>query len=250
MISGLSLQRWKKSDGIWLTLAVFAHALLLLIPLKGPDPHYHVQAPLTISLTAFPSVAAPRSHPVARNAPAAIVTTETFSTLMPLFVPIKPVSLTPKPSIIERPKENASLEVLTTAGLMDMARTMRLDHLTPASSPQLGVHVPQDPPYNWQPGAGARALQPEDNWFSGMSVPARTEIVDRWLAADGSHNVVVNLPNGQTICGRADSWNPLQPLVEHVMLFHLCGGGGNRRIGNHALDSASQLKAAWVNSLE
>jgi len=68
----------------------------------------------------------------------------------------------------------------------------------------------------------------EDNLFNGMAPPNKTEIADRWLAADGSHNVVINTPSGQTFCGRALAWDPMQPLVEHVMQFRPCGGGGER----------------------
>ena len=64
--------------------------------------------------------------------------------------------------------------------------------------------------------------------FNGMVLPNKTEIVDRWLAADGSQNVVVNTPDGHTLCGRARAWDPMQPLVEHVMQFRPCGGGGKR----------------------
>jgi hypothetical protein len=72
------------------------------------------------------------------------------------------------------------------------------------------------------------AWSPSGNLFDGMVAPPETEIVDRWLAADGSQNVVVNLPSGETLCGRAEAWNPMQALVEHVMMFRSCGGGGKR----------------------
>ncbi len=57
--------------------------------------------------------------------------------------------------------------------------------------------------------------------------PGKTEIVDRWLAADGSQNVVINTP-GHTLCGRLLAWDPMQPLIEHVVQYRPCGGGGKR----------------------
>jgi hypothetical protein len=61
-----------------------------------------------------------------------------------------------------------------------------------------------------------------------MIAPAETELLDRWQAADGSQNVVINTPRGETLCGRAEAWDPMHPLVEYVMLFRSCGGGGKR----------------------
>ena len=69
---------------------------------------------------------------------------------------------------------------------------------------------------------------PERNTFDGMMAPVETELVDRWQASDGSSNVVINTPNGDTFCGRAEAWNPMQPLVEHLTMFRSCGGGGKR----------------------
>jgi hypothetical protein len=78
------------------------------------------------------------------------------------------------------------------------------------------------------PPAPLPTITPGENRFSDAYAPAGTEIVDRWLAADGSHNVVIRAPNGMILCGRALPWNPMEPLVEHVMMFRSCGGGGER----------------------
>jgi hypothetical protein len=50
-------------------------------------------------------------------------------------------------------------------------------------------------------------------------------MVDQWLAADGSHNVMIRTSTGQVLCGRAESWNPMSPLVEPVMTYRACGDG-------------------------
>jgi hypothetical protein len=83
-------------------------------------------------------------------------------------------------------------------------------------------------PSNWRKGAGAKYFNPEENLFDGMVAPAKVEIVDRWLAADGSQNVVIKTPSGHTLCGRAEWSDPMRPLVEKVMMFRPCGGGGKR----------------------
>ena len=61
-----------------------------------------------------------------------------------------------------------------------------------------------------------------------MMAPAETQVIDRWLAAVGSHNVVVETSSGNTYCGRATAWNPMNPLFEPVMQYRPCGGGGKR----------------------
>jgi hypothetical protein len=88
---------------------------------------------------------------------------------------------------------------------------------------KLGVFLPRKVPENWR-----RGITHENNMFNGMTVPRKVEIVDRWLSSDGSHNVVINTPTGDTFCGRGLAWDPMQPLVEHVMQFRPCGGGGKR----------------------
>ena len=61
-----------------------------------------------------------------------------------------------------------------------------------------------------------------------MVLPGKTEIVDRWLSVDGTQNVVINTPGGNTLCGRVEAWDPMQALDERLMHFRPCGGGGRR----------------------
>jgi hypothetical protein len=91
------------------------------------------------------------------------------------------------------------------------------------SKGQLGVFTPRPLPENWRP-----RIIPTDTIFNGRMLPQKTGILDRWLAADGSQNVVINTPRGDTLCGRAEPWNPMSPLVEPVMMFRPCAGGGRR----------------------
>jgi hypothetical protein len=36
---------------------------------------------------------------------------------------------------------------------------------------------------------------------------------------------MVRMPNGELLCGRAEAWNPMSPLVEPVMMYRPCGNG-------------------------
>lgn len=111
----------------------------------------------------------------------------------------------------------------STAYLLDLAGRQQLSVPETSTARRLGEHVPRPMPPNWR-----SATRPEANRFDGMVAPAAVEIVDRWLAADGSQNVVITTPDGETYCGRAEAWNPLTPLVEPIMTYRNCGGGGQR----------------------
>jgi hypothetical protein len=113
--------------------------------------------------------------------------------------------------------------ILTTARLLDSAGKMEWPTRIGDDSRLLGVFVPQPLPENWRSGglSGDKILDP-------IVLPGKTEIMDRWLAADGSQNVVINTPGGHTLCGRLLAWDPMQPLIEHVVQYRPCGGGGKR----------------------
>jgi hypothetical protein len=216
-----SVKRWAAQDSLWLCLAIVLHALLLLIPALQRDYRAISVVPLNITLFA----PAPIEKPFAEEP-------ESKKTALPA-VKNKTVALDDPPvtelASLKEPEDRIDQEppakevILTTARLLDAAD--EIEWLAPdeADSRRLGVFVPQAPPENWRSGIGI-----EDNLFNGMVLPNKTEIVDRWLAADGSQNIVINTPGGHTLCGRARAWDPIQPLVEHVMQFRPCGGGGKR----------------------
>ena len=207
--------RWRKQDAAWLALAVSAHALLLLIPLGQEGPAVVTAHAVTVELTHWsgapatdrpqiPEVAADPTNNVRAPKPIPFTPRETPGTTADHRVS-DPVST--KDTVTDR---------LTTARLLHLARHSTLEAQPSRTLRELGAIPARAQPPGWnRPG----------NLFDGMIAPPETEIVDRWLAADGSHNVVVNLPNGETVCGRAEAWNPMQPLVEHVMMFRNCGGG-------------------------
>ncbi len=208
--------RIKGRDGLWLALAVILHALIFLIPVQQPTPEQESPA-LAIAL-----LRAPRIEPVEAPTPP-----------QDIVLPEKGAVVTPEAALAdEMPDQELTKQedapkapevITTTARLIDSAGRFKWTLPDQKQVLQLGIFTPRDLPANWRP-----TLFTEENRFDGMTRPEKTEIIDRWLAADGSHNVVVNTPTGHTFCGRAEAWNPMSPLVEHVMMFRPCGGGGER----------------------
>lgn len=195
-----------KGFGLFLGLAVLVHAAALLLPMTYPRGETPVDRSLIVSLLH------PLQLPQPRTVPA------------PVPDPVRVTAKKRPPPNRAEPAEEAREEP-ALPGLPELLESARRPGWSLPAEPQrrLGEFVPPAPPRNWQP-----SITPEENLFSDAWLPSETEIVDRWLAADGSHNVVIRTPNGMTLCGRALPWNPMEPLVEHVMMFRSCGGGGER----------------------
>lgn len=205
-----------------LALTLLLHALLLLIPVRKAAQQ-PLASSLVVRLTPAPvqqPAALPDPVPRRENQAEQLPEQAPFPEPDPIVLPV-----TPEPLAAAEEDDKTDLSAAT---LIRSVQDLEMTRRDAPSSRKLGIHQHQDPPANWKPGSGAEALHTEANRFSESYAPAKLEIVDRWLAADGSHNVVVNLPNGETLCGRAEAWNPMQPLVEHVMMFRTCGGGGKR----------------------
>jgi len=205
-------------DGIWLCLAIVLHALLLLIPV-APDsaPNLATDA-VVVTLLSAKAIEQPLAETV--DTPLSEVLAPDPQPAPRL--PVEPQEITLQEDPGEEVPTNPA-PIITTARLLDSAGHVKWVSSQPDESLHLGVYSPRPLPANWTSG-----MVTEDNLFDGMVVPRKTEIVDRWLAADGSHNVVIHTPGGDTFCGRALAWDPMQPLVEHVMQFRPCGGGGKR----------------------
>ena len=247
VLSAAKEKRTKQIEPAWLAGAAMVHLLLLLVPLQRDrtpvNPVLSPGQPIVIEL----HHRSPREVPVERTAPPVEVTAapgivRNVDSKKPSNpsdpAPVKPVSRLvkrlpgPSPAAAQAEAEPGDHPV-TVATLFDSIRQLsgtpqESDLHDDSRKRRLGQAMHSSRPANWSEGAGAGLLQQSPNRFHGMHAPASVEIVDRWLAADGSHNVVVNLPNGSTLCGNAQAWNPMQPLVEHVMLFRPCGGGGKR----------------------
>jgi len=193
----------------WLLVAILAHAILLLLPYQRAQHADKGRPGLRVSLLA-PAAAAPATAPELKRNPA-----PPRGTVLPARQAKLPTGID-----TEAPAKPA---LPSAAYLLDLARRREWRLPQPGSSQQLGVFVPQPLPPNWRPSPAAPPAR-----FSNVALPEKTQVVDRWLAADGSHNVVVTTPGGETWCGRSESWDPMNPLVEPIRVFRSCGGGGER----------------------
>lgn len=195
----------------WLLIAVAAHAVLLFWPVSRHDrePLADNAMPLVLRLvqpTSSPARPAPEPEPAHREAPPpAPASAVDAPAAVTSTVPDEP------PEPVEDRGETGAVTNWSAARLLQSIRNGRLEPFSPA--------VPA------RPLGGLRGMTETD-------VPALRRrgnraahpgVVDRWLAADGSHNVMVELPGGDLLCGRAESWDPLRPLVEPVMMFRSCG---------------------------
>jgi hypothetical protein len=108
---------------------------------------------------------------------------------------------------------------VTTARLLDIAHRREWNLPEPSAAPRPKVFTPRAPA-DRRSGIPLSGTPAENE-----ALPARTAIVDQWLAADGSHNVMIRTATGQVLCGRAEAWNPMSPLVEPVMMYRACGNG-------------------------
>lgn len=221
-------KRFRTADARWLAVAVLAHAALLLIPLRERAP-VSVDAPAQILLDLV-TVEQPAAEPP--TVPEKTRATQSLPEGQPRTEPEGPTvpetenPVIPQPAFVPGPPE-PTVTMARLMGLRDtVAEAVPLDPDPAGTARRLGTPDAFELPHNWQRGAGAQALAPFDNTFNGKTVPVETEIVDRWLAADGSHHVVVETPAGLRMCGRARSWDPMQPLVEHIMMWKVCGGDG------------------------
>ena len=207
-------------DILWLCFAIVVHASLLLIPVNRESALQPGDPLISVSLM------------VDKNAQAATTKIEPDPVELPQELteqspPEQPVPAIPE-KLTERPEpqivETARPTLPASAALIWVSFSQPDWLLAPESHPmQLGVYHAPGLPENWQSGPVL-----EDNLFNGMVIPQKTELVDRWLAANGSRNVVTNTSAGQTLCGRGLAWDPMHPLVENVMQFRPCAGGGKR----------------------
>lgn len=239
MTTDMPGSRWKKSDGAWLALAVLVHASLLLLPLRQVYTPENSMPGISIQLTHFSTLPVPAPVLVEPETPDS-TPSQVESTVADNVVEADQASI-PLPVVeIFTPTtepiatENAHETPMTTARLIHFASLADLGAPLPETPRAPGLYAPRELPANWRSGM---RLPGADNLFDGMAAPAQTEVADQWLAADGSHNVVMNLPNGETVCGRVEAWDPMHPLFEHVMMYRTCGGGGKRTFSMAARES-------------
>jgi hypothetical protein len=203
----------------FLAVALLLHSLLLLLPARRGLQPEDVLHRISVSLSsARVPLAGEDSKPSAPN-PEPVAATATPAT--------EPSAATPEPPIPSAARTGRPapapppLPRRSAARLLDLAHRTRWEIPPESGSRRLGEPAPG-------PGAGVRQPIPglDGNLPEGAATPrAAVEIVDRWQGADGSHHVLVRTPAGDMLCGRAEAWDPMQPLVEHVMMFRSCGSG-------------------------
>jgi hypothetical protein len=224
--------RFNWPDGAWLTVALLLHVSLLFIPLRQHSADRVRSSTLTLSLMPPPRLEIENEHIADPAPPPGKSKPETDESRLSEMPPTAIAQ--PEPSTAD--KETSSVSI-TTAHLVDAASRTKWPVPATENLRQLGVHQARETPDNWRSG-----IRLDENLFDGMTVPARTEIVDQWLDADGSFRVVINTPAGETLCGRKQAWDPMRPMVEHLVMFTTCGGGGKRtfkmpdRFNRHLVD--------------
>lgn len=211
--------RFGRQDVFWLSLALLFHLPLFLVPLTTPDPGPKASRILSVILATGPSAKTIEATKTEYDPTPAAPKPETFfDPLPPEYQP--PPAAVQKPPVFPDPGPTVS-----TATLIDAASRFKwpLPETTPKR--QLG-----DRPSAREAEYGQSRFNSDADLFESRTRPERTEVLDRWVSSDGSQNVVITTAAGQTLCGRAPSWDPLNPLMEHVMQFRTCGGGGKRSI--------------------
>lgn len=203
----------------WLLLALALHAGLLIVPLARQEAAAPGWTRIELRLAPPPARPPPATSPSA--VPPAPPPTPERTSDAPVPTASAPPSFPPPASPVGERSRPVPLE-----------RQPWSLAPSPASPRALGA-----PPAGGRPEAWTRPLLPrESNLFDHAVVPREAEIVDRWQSSDGDHRVVVRSPDGNTYCGRANADNPLEPLVEPIMTWHACAGGGTRTRRGQALD--------------
>jgi hypothetical protein len=227
--------RIRLRDGLWLVIALLAHGLLFLIPMEQASVQESESQPLSVFL----------KHRESVNAVSVSVPDRRLSETIPQPVPpsraaeLRAEADTSNEDTRTVQPTRTAPRTITTARLVDSATRIEWNSAEPENFRNLGMPRLQAVPGERKGWLG------EDNLFDGKMAPAETQVLDRWLAADGSHNVVVETPSGGTYCGRATSWDPMNPLFEPVMQYRPCGGGGKRTLNS---PDPARVRAALIQT--
>lgn len=218
---------FRPRDGLWLAIALLLHLALLGLPMKERNPRPGDSQVVAIDLqlvASKPSMADP-DPVVPEEEPPEPEVHEPIpdDPVEPAPIINDSVAVTELPDSPHPDEIQPETGTLTTASFLHSASEMDWSVEDAAPQRSLGVPVPGSTPELWSP-----IFAVESNRFDGMTVPGKVEVVDRWLSSDGTRHVVLNTPGGQTLCGSGKAWDPMRPLVEHVMSYKTCGGGGDR----------------------
>lgn len=191
--------------------ALMLHGLILMLPAQRGGPPERVLHDLSVTLR---SVARPQIEPAAELTdpqPAPPTATDRRDPAPPsVRNPVESPPSTPLPG----PAEAAPLTDLSTARLLDLAHRKRWALPEDNATRRLGT----PPPEILRRGREAGLPSP-----GGLDMAAGFRIMDLWLAADGSQNVLIETPSGRVLCGRTEAWDPMRPLVEQVRMLRDCG---------------------------
>jgi hypothetical protein len=235
MVTSQYARRWNRSNLAWLALAIAIHGVLLLVPLRDWQAPAGLQSAIAIQLVPHglrndepvtPDVQP--LEPARQVAARPNLETHQADARPPAPQPAQPDPSVPVPAEPEPSQTTDKPVTMSAARLIDLVSRMSSNARPSPFSRPPGSTPSGIQNLSWRRGSKSAASLPDNNLFDGMVAPAETELVDRWQAADGSNNVVIKTPNGDTLCGRAEAWDPMRPLLEPLMMFRSCGGGGKR----------------------
>lgn len=211
-------------------LAILLHLLLLGIPAgKKPVPPATLEVALQFEPLIIESLPEQQAIPPVPVEPAATaepaITPETITTSEPtgpsesLQETVSQAEETPVPELVRE-------QLLQAVASMDWA--------VPDTEPGLARSTSSE-----TLGQLYRPILPAlaDNSFNGMTAPSEAQVMDRWMDPNGTQQVVIRSPDGNTYCGRQAAMDPFRPWLQMPMLFHACGGGGKR-----------SGKQSWLNN--
>ena len=125
-----------------------------------------------------------------------------------------------------QPAESVSRPSISTAYLLELAHFFDLPtRPDPQADRVPGVAVATALPDNLV----RPLIPPLSNAFDGLVLPREPEVIDQWMDATGIANAVIRTPSGEILCGQLKPWDPMDPLVEHIVMYRNCGGGGQRK---------------------
>ena len=217
-------RRLKAINGLWLGVALLLHSALLLVPISTPSGPAPVTEIVSVTLVAQSIINPPRDEPLKHQSepiPETIAETiaETDQEIIPEREPPLTASRPKSPQQVDPllPSTPVLSKSITTAQLLRSASNLKLPLAEKEKSLELGAFRAVTLPGNWSP-----SLKMEDNLFNGRVALAVTKIVDQWVYIGGGYNAVVKTRSGHTLCGQAQPWSPMNPLLEPVVMWRNC----------------------------
>jgi len=219
---GSTNRRFKALDYLWVGVALLFHAMLLLMPFSMPNEVAPKSETISVTFVTPPEAETPEEQPV--ESELATTQPDTKPEKKPASIttaPLEPQEQVPEPlldTIQALPKPVSAAQLLQSAADFNLSTPVKDKSLT------LGAFSAPPLPANFAP-----SLKIDDNLFDGRIAMADSEIMDEWVDASGGYNVVVKLPSGRVLCGQAQPYSSMDPLVEHVTMWQSCGGDGKRK---------------------